>query len=46
LGRNGVADVVAATVALMIVGSFHGVDEREAPAMAGVERMTIEEVVR
>jgi hypothetical protein len=29
----------------MIVGSFHGVDERR-PAMAGAERMTIEEVVR
>jgi hypothetical protein len=27
-GRNGVADVVPATVTLMIVGSFHGVDER------------------
>jgi transposase-like protein len=33
-------------VALVIVGSFHGVDEREAPAMAGARRMTIEEVVR
>jgi transposase-like protein len=29
----------------MIVGSFHGVDERR-PAMAGGDRMTIEEVVR
>src|ERR671916_492485 len=29
----------------MIVGSFHGVDERR-PAMAGQERMTILEVVR
>jgi hypothetical protein len=32
-------------VALKIVGSFHGVD-KEAPAMAGAQRMTIEEVVR
>src|SRR3954469_20745985 len=29
----------------MIVVSFHGVDERR-PAMAGQERMTVEEVVR
>jgi hypothetical protein len=29
----------------MIVVSFHGVDERR-PAMAGQDRMTIEEVVR
>src|SRR4051794_24459707 len=34
-----------ATAALMIVGSFHGVDERS-PAMAGADRMTIAEVVR
>src|SRR4051795_1442002 len=38
--------LVPATAALKIVGSFHGVDERRAPAMAGAERMTIEEVVR
>src|SRR3954454_7365503 len=38
--------LVPATVALKIVGSFYGVDERRAPAMAGAERMKIEEVVR
>src|SRR5215217_8610836 len=36
---------VPATAALMIVVSFHGVDERR-PAMAGPDRMTVEEVVR
>jgi transposase-like protein len=37
--------MVPATAALMIVGSFHGVDERR-PAVAGQDRMTILEVVR
>src|SRR5215218_5397398 len=36
---------VPATAALMIVVSFHGVDERR-PAVAGQDRMTIEELVR
>ena len=37
--------MVPATAALMIVGRSHGFDERR-PAMAGQDRMTIEEVVR
>ena len=41
-GRNG---VVPATPALMIVGLLT-VRRKEAPAMAGADRMTVEEVVR
>ena len=43
-GSDG-SDVGPATAALIIVGVLHGFDERR-PAMAGRDRMTIEEVVR
>src|SRR3954467_6278825 len=39
-------DVVPATVASMIVGLSTATTRREAPAMAGADRMTIEEVVK
>jgi hypothetical protein len=46
VGRNDVdADVVAATAVLMLVGLLT-VRRREAPAMAGADRMQVEEVVR
>jgi putative transposase len=38
--------MVPATAALIIVGSSHGIDLRRLAAMAGMDRMTIEEVVR
>ena len=38
--------MVPATAARIIVGSSHGIDFKEVAAMAGVDRMTIEEVVR
>src|SRR3954447_4215303 len=39
-------DVVPATVASMIVGLSTATTRKEAPAMAGADRMTIEEVVK
>src|SRR3954463_1889499 len=39
-------DVVPATVASMIVGLSRASTRKEAPAMAGADRMTIEEVVK
>ncbi len=38
--------LVPATAALMLVGLAEGSTHREAPAMAGEDRMAIEEVVR